>query len=497
VAELIAHLKADARGTRRGGDLLWFALVAGGGSLLTALVMTYSLQAGFGLVLVAFVIALHQYDRRAGIAALLALWLLAPMFRRLFDLLTGYVNADPLALAPVLATAGVAGLELLRGDLPPRVRRILLLAGVGFTIGLPLGMLHPLSGLYTFAAYLAGLSAAVIGFHDVPTSRSSAMRRVLIVGLIPIAVYGISQRVVGLPVWDQSWLNSVDFSSIGTGDGVHVRVFASLNAPGTLAPLLGVGLLCYLTVRRSRSGAGLGALALAVALALTYVRAAWMALALAALAHVIVSRGRSARPILTVLLLTALATVALSPISVAARSVLDRATTVSSLGSDVSYSDRITTLAQTAPKAIVAPLGHGLGSAGEQSRLDNPQALQTPDDGFLALLYQVGPIGFLLVMAAVAAITAAAWRSARAQAPGQDYRPVVFAVIVFFLVLLTAGDEFYGVTGIVFWYFGGQALALQYGRDRVELGPPEASGTAIRAYRTLPAAPRTSHVGQP
>ncbi|MBV9915043.1 MAG: hypothetical protein JO153_00970, partial [Solirubrobacterales bacterium] len=273
MAELIAHLKAGAPGTRRGGERLWFALVAAGLSLLTALVMTYSLQAGFGLVLVALVIALHLHDRRAGIAALLALWLLAPMFRRLFDLLTGYVNADPLALAPVLATAGVAGLELLRGDLPPRVRRILLLAGLGFTIGLPLGMLHPLSGLYTFAAYLAGLSAAVIGFHDVPSSRRSAMRRVLIVGLIPIAVYGVWQRVVGLPVWDQSWLNSVDFSSIGTGDGVHVRVFASLNAPGTLAPLLGVALLCYLTVRRSRSGAALGALALAVALALTYVRA--------------------------------------------------------------------------------------------------------------------------------------------------------------------------------------------------------------------------------
>ncbi len=322
-------------------------------------------------------------------------------------------------------------------------------------------MLHPRSGAYTFAAYLGGLSGAILGFNETSSLRNSTLRWILLVGLVPLAIYGILQRVLPLPFWDQSWLDSIDFNSIGTGDGVHVRVFASLNAPGTLGPLLGWGLLCYLTGTRNRLLVITGATVLALALALTYVRAAWLALAVAALAYVIGSRGRALRLVLGSFAVIAATTVALSPVSVAARNVLTRATTFTALGGDASYTARASTIAQTLPPALAAPLGHGLGSAGEQSRLDNPTALQTPDDGYLALVYQVGPVGFILVVLAIASVTASAWRLARAGIAG-DLSVLLFAMIVFTLVLLTSGDAFYGVTGVLFWFICGQILGIEY-----------------------------------
>ena len=59
-------------------------------------------------------IALHQYNRQWGIIALFAFWFIAPGLRRVLGLMTGYLESDPLSLAPFLATGAIAGLELLR-----------------------------------------------------------------------------------------------------------------------------------------------------------------------------------------------------------------------------------------------------------------------------------------------------------------------------------------------------------------------------------------------
>ena len=63
-------------------------------------------------------------------------------------------------------------------------------------------------------------------------------------------------------------------------------------------------------------------------------------------------------------------------------------------------------------------------------------------------MYQVGPVGFLLVVAALGYVLVAAWNGARAPGTGQDLRLVLFALFVYLLVTLAAGDEFYGSHGI-------------------------------------------------
>ena len=448
-----------------GGDLLWPLGVGLPAALLLAWILTVSVQAAAALVLVLLVVGLHQHNRRWGIAAMFAVWFLAPGLRRVLGLLTGYVDTDPLSVAPFVATAAIAGLELVQIKLPSRAGRILLLAGAGIALGLPAGLLlAPRAAIYAFGAYLAALAAAVLGFNERGTSlESSTLRRVLLVGLPPVAAYAIAQRALPLPDWDQAWLDATDFSSIGASRDDEVRVFASLNSPGALAPLLAMSLLCYLTVRpRHVWLAVAGATLLSVALALTLVRSAWLSLIVAALAHVIASRGSSARLVLGAAAVVTAVTLALSPVSATARDVIDRFETIASPGDDRSVTDRTDTLETSLPEAAGRPFGHGLGTAGEPSKLTGGEQLRTPDNGYLALIHQVGPVGFLLLIFAAGYMLLAAWKGARERPPGQELRLLLFAIMVFTVVQMSAGDQLYGSNAVIFWFSGGQVLAYEY-----------------------------------
>jgi O-antigen ligase len=424
-----------------------------------------SVQTATAFTLVALVIALHQYNRQWGIIAVFAFWFVAPGLRRVLGLMTGYLESDPLSLAPFLATSAIAGLELLRFHVPTVIRRILLAVAGAFAIGLPLGLVAgPSSGIYAFVAYLAAVSAAVLGVGERTLARDSTLRKVLLYGMPVVASYAIYQHIDGLPNWDQSWLEATQFGSIGIEGGEAVRVFSTMNSPGTLASLLGLSLLMFLTVHRLRWPAALALVIICVASSLTFVRSAWLGLIVAGLAHVIASRGASARVVFGTVVVIVLTAVALSPVSTTAHNVVDRFKTVKELGQDTSATERQATFSDTLPIAARAPIGHGLGSAGEATKLKGESLLRAPDNGYLALMYQVGPVGFLLVVAALGYILIAAWNGARARAPGQDLRLVLFAMFVFLLVTLAAGDEFYGSHGVVLWFIAGQVLAYDFRR---------------------------------
>jgi putative inorganic carbon (hco3(-)) transporter len=312
------------------------------------------------------------------------------------------------------------------------------------------------------------------------------LRRVLLFLMPPIAAYAIAQRFLPLPIWDSAWLDSADFISIGT-PGEDLRVYGSLNGPGALAPLLALALLCYLTIRRHHRLAIAGAVLLTVALSLTFVRSAWVALIAAGIAHVIASGGRSARLVFGAAAVVVAATLALAPVSSTADNVLARFNTIGNPGSDRSFSARSETFSEHLPPAVQAPVGHGLGTAGEATRLTGESDLRAVDNGYLSLMYQVGPIGFLLVLAALGLITVAAWRGAQDRAPGQELRLLLFAMLVYLLVQLTSGDIFYGAAGVILWFIGGQVLGYEFRRRRTPaLAEPSAAGPLASRSRVGP-----------
>jgi O-antigen ligase len=151
-------------------------------------------------------------------------------------------------------------------------------------------------------------------------------------------------------------------------------------------------------------------------------------------------------------------------VSPTASDVVSRFSTIGQGTKEPSAEARKTGFEQLFPVAVSAPLGHGLGSAGEATRLHGETDLRAVDNGYLSLLYQVGPVGFALVMIAIGIIARAAWNGARARGPGQELRLLLFAMLAYLLTMMTSGDVLYGPSGVILWFIGGQVLAYELRR---------------------------------
>lgn len=421
-----------------------------------AYITTVSPQLALTLTLVGLTYAVYVRDRRAGLTLVWTLWLVVPGVRRILGE-TAYVQTDPLSLAPLMATATAAAVELSRGAIPPLARRVMLLVAAGWLIGVPTGLLAPQAMLYSLSSYLVGVSAFILGWREPRRGAGDLTLVWVVTTLAPaLAAYGIAQYVLPLPSWDAAWLHNVDVITFGAPEAGKVRVFASTNAPGILAPVLALALLWYLSRRNAGTATALAGAVVAGALALTYVRAAWLALALAVVAVVLLGRGVRLPRAVVAIGACVLVPLLLSPVSPTAAALVDRADTTTSLNQDTSAQARIATPSQVVPEAVRRPFGHGLGSAGEATRLSADQDLRAPDNGYLSLLYQAGPVGFVLVMIGLIVALAAAVRATRV-APTD--RMILLGALGFVLVFMISGDHFYGVIGVVLWYLLGAAAS--------------------------------------
>jgi len=428
-------------------------------SVLTAYLTLRSLKLAAAVVLIALTLGLYARSRTGGLMAVWSLWLLLPAVRRIFDLAQGYANADPLAVTPFIATGAVATLDLARARLSGRAKRLMFLALAGFAFGAPLGLLtSPLAAGYALVAYTTGVLAFGLGYRERQEGTLS-LARVLALAAAPLALYGILQYAAPLTPWDTVWLGNVgpDFNSIGSKTAGTLRVFSTLNSPGTLSVMLGLAVVCLLAARRFGP---LGATALVLilgGLALTLVRSTWISLALTLVLLLFVSPTRVVRRVLVVVALGAVAFPAVVVGSPAAVSVSTRANSLSNVGGDTSAQARLTTPQLLIPQAVSQPLGFGLGSAGEASRLGSgTSVLRATDDALLSLMFQNGPVGFVLVFAAYAMGMVSVVRNIRRRRSAND--ALVFGCTVLLTVLLLTGDVFYGVTGAVIWYLLGYAV---------------------------------------
>lgn len=432
----------------------WWSLVVVT-SALTALLTMISLQLGCTLALVVLSLGLYARDRTAGLVALWMIWLLAPFMRRVLFLIEPIETAEPLALAPFVVTAAIAALEWRRGAVSRRVKRLLLLVAAGYAIGIPTGLVAPQSAAFALFAYLTAAGCVLIGYRDGGESGRNALQTVLLTVTPFLALYAFRQYFLPLPEWDFVWLETSGINSAGSSEEGRVRVWGTLNSPGTFAAVLGLAGVAYAALPRFSPASFAGALAILGALALTFVRSSWLALAVAILAIVLVSRGASIKRVAVVAAtMLVLAPVALGGSTGAA--VGDRFDTLGNLGSDESAQARLLTSAYLVPNAVQLPLGVGLGQAGEATRLNGGGGFRYTDNGYLSLLFQVGPFGFVLVMAAFIQGPRSAWRNAWKARQATDVLTV--GALTFLVIAMLAGDTLFGVTGMVFWYISGLAM---------------------------------------
>lgn len=468
---------------------LGFIALAAVAALATASLTVRSPQLGASAALVGLVVTAYVGHRPTGLMALWALWLLAPGLRRVLGLETGYVGADPLAVAPFAATGLIATLALLQFRLSRQAKVILTAGGVGLLLGVPAGVANPAAAVFAAFAYASALGALVIGWSEGgrPLPRWS-LSRAIAVGAPVLSLYALVQYFVGLPGWDAFWLEQVDFVSVGAPEEGKVRVFSTLNAPGVLAIVLALGLLLGL-VRRRVGPVSLALMALVtVALALTYVRSAWLALVAGILVLLAITRGRATPQLLALVAVLAVAGLALSLSEGTLDAFVGRVSTFGALGTDVSAEARQEGARALAPQILRAPLGYGLGSAGEATRLaGGGEGIRAVDNGYLSLAYQVGIPGALLLLAGLFVAT---WTSARSALRADPDRSAatLTAIFAFFIVLLLSGDQLYGLPGAILWYLVGAALARQAAGG----GEPAAAPRRLSFARSGPAPPYSS-----
>jgi putative inorganic carbon (hco3(-)) transporter len=440
--------------TRRAGS---FALITAIAVAATSAATLHSAQLGCTVALVLLVTTTYVARPPLGMAVLIVVWIVAPAIRRILGLEAGVVSQDPLSVAPFVATGAVAAIAAWRSGVPRLVLWLAAAVVAGLAFGLPSASGHASAGLYSLFAYLSAFSMVLLGWHEgrLPVERWSPVR-VLCVAAPLIGAYALYQYFVALPAWDRVWLDSVDFSSIGAPEAGKIRSFASLNSPGLLGVVLALAIVLYTGRAGLVRWTSAALIVTAAALSVTYVRSAWLSLAAAAVVLLLLSGRQAAPRVARLALLLTLMALALSVAGSTYTAVVERIATFGSLGQDDSAQARTATPSEVLPELVDLPLGHGLGSAGEATRLARTEGLKAPDNGYLAMAYQLGFAGALLVVGALIAAMAIALR--RLYAARDPDRALIAALFVFLLVGLAGGDGFYGLAGVLLWYIAGAAL---------------------------------------
>ncbi|MDQ3586769.1 MAG: O-antigen ligase family protein [Actinomycetota bacterium] len=366
----------------------------------------------------------------------------------------------------------MALLEFLRTDMSSRAKRIWGLAALGLCFGVPLTLTHPSAGLFAMTAYGGALAAFVIGYGEAQRGGDGfSLRKVLLVAGPLLALYGVLQYFFPLSAWDALWLESADLASIEAPEEDHIRVFSTLNSPQPLAAVLAVTLIFLVAVRRLSAGALLAAAVVAVGLSLTYARGAMLSVVAGLIALALATRGRLMPRMAAIVAACIASVVLLSPVSSTANAVLERATTFGGLKGDTSVEARSQTAAELFPVALAKPLGHGLGSIGEAARLSGSEGKARflgADNGYLAVAWQLGPVGFFLVIGAVLWLLMITALTPVRGSTRFELKALVVSVLVLLLFYAAGQDIFYGVSGAIFWYLAGRAMWLaDHARDPV------------------------------
>ena len=271
-----------------------------------------------------------------------------PLVRRLIDAQAGWDPSNPALLSPYLACAFAAwgALQLLAGM--PRIAKLtlpfyLILGCIAYGLVLAAFDNRVLTGSVDAMKWSAG---PLMALHVLQRGESrAAIRRVLIFSLlvaVPLmAIYGIAQYINPQP-WDADWMvnaQSLGLDSIGVPKPFELRVFSTMNSPGSLAAMLMFGTLAAFHRRLSIM---LPVIILAVvALLLTQYRAIWAGtlLGLMYLAIQGSSRGSIRLLILALTMIAAVSLTALVPQMQEA--VFSRFQSLNDLSTDASGADRL------------------------------------------------------------------------------------------------------------------------------------------------------------
>ena len=295
-----------------------------------------------------------------------------------------------------------------------------------------------------------------------------------------MSVYGIAQ-FLDPPSWDAYWMRNVlelGLNTIGRPEPFAVRVFSTMNSPGSFGIVLTAAIVVAL--KRSLPVTSLTVPLMLLGLALCQYRSIWAATAIAVAMVLMFSRGGGVRPANIIAL--AIIGFALSSIVAVPRiqeTIVHRATSLTKLGGDASLESRLHQYAALA-RADELVAGEGLAISGISRRLDR-QLPKEMDGAFIEIWRSMGVIVGTLFLLSLATFVASLFSYSPASGPHLFFDR---AIVVSTLVQLPIGSVHIGELGFCAWMFIGFGLAARMNGSQQSISRPPAASRGQDRFST-------------
>lgn len=432
----------------------------------------------------AFVAAGVFYYRRSPWYVGLTIWLFCatPLVRRLVDEQAGWDASNPVLLAPYLACSFAAlalGGFLMRRPAATLGSFVLVIACIGYGLFLAMASGRVFSGIVDAMKWSAGPLMAVYLLSEAQRvdrlHRSATLALTIAAPLM--AAYGIAQYFSPTK-WDADWMvnvQSLGLDSIGVPEPFALRVFGTMNSPGSLATILMAGILVTLQRRFIYALPSLGVMVLG--LLLTQYRAVWAGTLIGIL---YLSFAGNARLRFQVLAAAALSIFVISSSALVPQvqtAISQRINSIGNLRGDESGQSRSHQydefLSDDSGDMIT---GAGLAIDGASRRLDG-KTTTVIDSGFIEIFTALGiGIGTLLIVGVAGSIATSFSRYAEATSDMILYRAIALSLFC----QLPFGNVFVGESGFCGWVFLGLAAArVELRRGAVQEAHPSEPAPAL------------------
>ena len=399
----------------------------------------------------------------------LCTWLFCatPLVRRLIDEQAGWDPSNPALLTPYLASAfaGLGALSYLtRKAWVPRTSGpfVVIIGCISYGLMLALSDGRELSGLIEAMKWSAG---PLVALYLISYRRLEAAHEVVVISLLVavpmMAAYGIVQYI-NPPPWDADWMENVKtlgLDSIGQPRPFAVRVFSTMNSPGSFAAIMMFGIL--VAMKRNFSIMIPTVSIALLGLLLTEYRAVWAGTCIGALLLVLIDRCGLGTRVLAISIIFAGALIATSAIPEMRGALSDRLDSLTHLDSDASGEDRLLQYQRffSGDNGNMVS-GEGLALDGASRRLDNKSAVVI-DSGIIEIFSTFGIfVGSLFFSALASAISLTFLREL------SSFGGIYCAGAVGLFCQVPFGSVFIGESGYCGWLFLGLAAAsVQKRRD--------------------------------
>lgn len=330
------------------------------------------------------------------------LWFLTPFVRRLIDWEVGWLDPNPVLLAPFLVS--FLSILTLLVQLPKAIRGTglpFVLAAIAVLYGTGIGLMN--FQLETvIIAMLNWLTPIVFGYHLFANWRrfpdlKRITERVFLWGTVVMGSYGIIQFLVA-PLWDQFWLQNLittmKIYSFGTPNPLAIRVFSTMHSPQPFACVLVACLLLLLAIKSPTKllASGVGYLTLLLTLA----RTAWLSWLIGLVVFIPSLKPRLQMQLLVTLMALALVVLPLTTVEPFSTVISSRFQTFFAGQEDGSFVDRTLGYTNLLDDALVEVGGRGVGYVIRDANIGGN------DSGILTLLLNLGWLGTIPYIAGLA-----------------------------------------------------------------------------------------------